>query len=73
MCRRDWTTRNRLATYAPSVSAAFAARLAPVAWKSEKAADWWLRAGQLASARSANKEAIGHLTKSLVMIEKLSF
>jgi predicted ATPase len=37
----------------------------------DKAADWWLRAGQLASARSANKEAIGHLTKSLTMIEKL--
>ena len=37
----------------------------------EKAADWWLRAGHLASARSANMEAIGHLTKSLVMIEKL--
>src|SRR5262249_1847770 len=37
----------------------------------EKAADWWLRAGQLANARSANKEAIGHLTKSLAMIEML--
>ena len=32
--------RNRLATYAPSVSAAFAAGLAPLAWKSENAADW---------------------------------
>jgi class 3 adenylate cyclase/predicted ATPase len=37
----------------------------------ERAADWWLRAGQLASARSASREAIGHLTKSLAMNEKL--
>ena len=32
--------RNRLATYAASVSAVFAAGLAPVAWKSLNAADW---------------------------------
>ncbi|MGK9166850.1 AAA family ATPase [Inquilinus limosus] len=38
----------------------------------EKAADWWLRAGQLASARSAYKEAIAHLTKALAMIETLA-
>src|SRR5437764_5698856 len=39
-CRRDWITRKRLATYAPSVSEAFAAGFAPLAWKSENAADW---------------------------------
>ena len=33
-------TRKRDATYAPSVYAAVAAGLAPVPWKSEKAADW---------------------------------
>src|SRR5690606_31801681 len=38
--RRDCTIRNRSATYAPSVSEAVAAGLAPVVWKSEKAADW---------------------------------
>ena len=37
---RCCTTRNRLATNAASVSAAFAAGLAPVPWKSENAADW---------------------------------
>ena len=38
--RRDWITRNREATYAPSVYDALAAGLAPVPWKSEYAADW---------------------------------
>ncbi|TCU41461.1 AAA family ATPase [Rhizobium azibense] len=34
----------------------------------DRAADWWLRAGQLARQRSANKEAIGHLTKALAIL-----
>src|SRR5207237_5652866 len=39
-CRRDWTIMKRPATKLPSVSVALAAGLPPVAWKSEKAADW---------------------------------
>jgi hypothetical protein len=35
MWRRDWMTRKREATYAPSVYDAVAAGLAPVPWKSE--------------------------------------
>src|SRR5439155_25564466 len=38
--RRDSTIRKRPATKAPSVREALAAGLAPVAWKSENAADW---------------------------------
>ncbi len=36
----------------------------------DRAVDWWLRAGRLARQRSANKEAIGHLTRALVMLEE---
>lgn len=35
----------------------------------DRAVDWWLRAGQLARQRSANKEAIGHLTRALATLE----
>ena len=38
MWRRDWITRKREATYAPSVYDAFAAGFAPVPWTSENAA-----------------------------------
>ncbi|MEZ2126833.1 MULTISPECIES: AAA family ATPase [unclassified Sinorhizobium] len=34
-----------------------------------RAIDWWLRAGRSARQRSANKEAIGHLTKALIMLK----
>lgn len=35
----------------------------------DRAVDWWLRAGRLARQRSANKEAIGHLTRALAMLK----
>lgn len=35
----------------------------------DRAVDCWLRAGQLARQRSANKEAIAHLTRALAMLE----
>ncbi|TDQ16690.1 AAA family ATPase [Phyllobacterium brassicacearum] len=35
----------------------------------DRAIDWWLLAGRLARQRSANKEAIGHLTRALAMLE----
>lgn len=36
----------------------------------DRAVDWWLRAGRLARQRSANKEAIAHLTRALAMLEE---
>src|SRR4029453_3695150 len=41
--RRDSTIRNRPATKAASVRQALAAGFAPVAWKSENAADWLIQ------------------------------
>lgn len=38
----------------------------------ERAVDWWLRAGRIARGRSANKEAIGHLTKALTSLSSTS-
>ena len=35
----------------------------------DRAVDGWLRAGRLARQRSANKEAIGHLTRALAMLK----
>lgn len=37
-----------------------------------RAVEWWLRAGQLARQRSANKEAIGHLMRALKMLEDVA-
>jgi predicted ATPase len=37
----------------------------------EKAVDYWLRAGRLAMQRSANREAISHLTEGLEMLPSL--
>ena len=37
----------------------------------EKAAHYWFQAGQLASKRSANREAISHLEKGLKWLQKL--
>lgn len=34
-----------------------------------RAVEWWLRAGRSARQRSANKEAIGHLTRALAMLK----
>ncbi len=38
----------------------------------EKAAAYWLKAGQRASERSANKEAVEHLEKGLAFVETLA-
>ena len=38
---------------------------------SEKAMSYWIKAGQRAVERSANKEAISHLTKALELLETL--
>ena len=38
----------------------------------DRAIDWWLRAGRMERQRSANKEAIGHLTRALAMLEGAS-
>jgi class 3 adenylate cyclase/predicted ATPase len=38
----------------------------------DRAIDFWLRAGQLAAGRSANKEAISHLTTALEMLTNSS-
>jgi class 3 adenylate cyclase/predicted ATPase len=37
----------------------------------ERAIDFWLKAGQNASARSGHKEAIGHLGRALALLETL--
>jgi serine/threonine protein kinase/predicted ATPase len=37
----------------------------------EKSVDYWLKAGRRARARSADREAIGHLTKGLAVLETL--
>jgi class 3 adenylate cyclase/tetratricopeptide (TPR) repeat protein len=37
----------------------------------EKAAGYWLKAGQRSRERSADREAIGHLTKGLTLLEAL--
>src|SRR5690606_19250193 len=62
--RRTSTTRNRLATNAPSVRAALAAGLPPEPWKSEKAAVWFtytppvrLRESWAASSRHTSRTA----------------
>jgi class 3 adenylate cyclase/predicted ATPase len=42
-----------------------------VAGLKEKAVEYWLKAGQLATKRSANLEAINHLTRGLELVESL--
>jgi serine/threonine protein kinase/tetratricopeptide (TPR) repeat protein len=37
----------------------------------ERALEWWARAGALASQRSANQEAIDHLTRALALLRAL--
>jgi class 3 adenylate cyclase/predicted ATPase len=41
------------------------------AGQAEQAVAWWLKAGQQALKRSANSEAIAHLTKGLELLESL--
>jgi class 3 adenylate cyclase/predicted ATPase len=47
------------------------ARHLTAAGLTDRAIDFWLRAGQLAVGRSANKEAISHLTTALEMLGNL--
>jgi len=39
---------------------------------SERAIDYWLKAGQLAAARSAHVEAVSHLTRGLTLVRELA-
>jgi len=39
---------------------------------SEQAIDYWLKAGQLAAARSAHAEAVSHLTRGLTLVRELA-
>ena len=53
----DVTTRNRLATNAASMYAELAAGLAPVPWKSEKAAVWLTNTGPVRFSESETPQS----------------